>query len=785
MIEAPWPYEPMGHSHSLDGPRWHCPGGLCECHPPESRDDERREHRIHFFDHHARRLRRPRCRVFENGRLLNVDDPYAEEGILVVRVLPTTSQLFIEWAPEALPRSPQYPYRLHYQVALGGRLEDEVQARLANISFASAPTVEGNVADFQLHYVDQREGFGRPEDIDNLLKLFHDAATLPPLGTKMRRGPAGRRKAKTSAKKKLLPQGCAAALVLPRVRVELSTIYNVKPSDLRMPLRSTVEALRDPSKLLDEYKRNNILAGAGIRQATFVPLSPSLPQTPIPTNRRGVATLDISGAQPSSTVRFAIIPPDENRTSTGKRRLQLNETNEPAGPQLIGAGRQRRFRPFILEIDVDANGIVPFDAPERPSASALRVVPAKAPKLDPTTGDFDPRALIAARAQEPPFVKLVELTTQCGQRKPGRTPVVVIDWRPDWAKSQNVRPRPASVPPFSRQKKPTPGSSQGGAKSAPRAGIIIHHTHGVHMGSTVDEFITPPTNPADATSAHYVVDLDGHTVKLVDEEQVSFHAGIGQWDNHNEPNFFSVGIETIHSDADTPGTNGKFKYAPREFTQDQYDSIIRLCKELQAAPFDVAKRYVQGHRDVKVIGPRRSGGSSPSARYKNRSHGGKPDCPGMCFQWEMLEQAGVAVAPASGPAGPANLEDGSVDLWTLAPERLSDLEPSGWPQPRRQEAVLLLKRCLFHIGYSVSTRDPAPLPSGFSGRADAAFMAAVSAFQTHHFSGSRRAYNHESHSFSPLRSHSLASSPKIGVLDQRTIRAILECWWGILASGGE
>jgi len=100
VIDAPWPYEPMARSDSLDGPRWHCPGGLCECHPLESRDDERREHRIHFFDHLARRLRRPRCRVFENGRLLNVDDPYAEGGILVVRVLPTTSELFLEWAPE-------------------------------------------------------------------------------------------------------------------------------------------------------------------------------------------------------------------------------------------------------------------------------------------------------------------------------------------------------------------------------------------------------------------------------------------------------------------------------------------------------------------------------------------------------------------------------------------------------------------------------------------------------------------------------------------------------------
>lgn len=135
---------------------------------------------------------------------------------------------------------------------------------------------------------------------------------------------------------------------------------------------------------------------------------------------------------------------------------------------------------------------------------------------------------------------------------------------------------------------------------------------------------------------------------------------------------------------------------------------------------------------------------------------------------------------AGRPGEPGGRERRHLDTGAGAVERSRTYRVAA---AKAQEAILLLERCLFHIGYSVSTRDPAPLPSSFSGRADAAFMAAVSAFQTHHFSGARRAYNHESHRFSPLRSQSLASSPKIGVLDQRTIRAIVEVWRGILASG--
>ena len=68
---APWPYDAVEAEDEDAGvPTWECPGGLCECHPIED-EAERTAHRILFFDQDARSMAGARCRIFENGQLIN------------------------------------------------------------------------------------------------------------------------------------------------------------------------------------------------------------------------------------------------------------------------------------------------------------------------------------------------------------------------------------------------------------------------------------------------------------------------------------------------------------------------------------------------------------------------------------------------------------------------------------------------------------------------------------------------------------------------------------------
>ena len=61
-------------------PTWECPGGDCACHAAEG-EDELHDHTILFFDGDARRMPGARCRVLQNGRLLNKEAPFADGSV--------------------------------------------------------------------------------------------------------------------------------------------------------------------------------------------------------------------------------------------------------------------------------------------------------------------------------------------------------------------------------------------------------------------------------------------------------------------------------------------------------------------------------------------------------------------------------------------------------------------------------------------------------------------------------------------------------------------------------
>ncbi|NTW14796.1 MAG: N-acetylmuramoyl-L-alanine amidase [Candidatus Moranbacteria bacterium] len=84
-------------------------------------------------------------------------------------------------------------------------------------------------------------------------------------------------------------------------------------------------------------------------------------------------------------------------------------------------------------------------------------------------------------------------------------------------------------------------------------------------------------------SAHYLIDRKGGISRLVEDRDVAYHAGVSTMpDGRTGANAFSIGIEVIEKDTDSP-------------TSAQYASLRSLVTYLKGE-YDI--KYVLGHRDI-------------------------------------------------------------------------------------------------------------------------------------------------------------------------------------------
>ncbi len=134
--------------------------------------------------------------------------------------------------------------------------------------------------------------------------------------------------------------------------------------------------------------------------------------------------------------------------------------------------------------------------------------------------------------------------------------------------------------------------------------IVIHYT-GMQSAAAALERLC---DPAAEVSAHYVIDEDGVTYKLVEEENRAWHAGVSQWDGERDINSASIGIELVN-----PG----HEFGYRGFPSAQMEALATLCKDIMSR-HDI--KTVLGHSDVA---PER-----------------KQD-PGELFDWSWLANTGV------------------------------------------------------------------------------------------------------------------------------------------------
>jgi N-acetylmuramoyl-L-alanine amidase len=114
-------------------------------------------------------------------------------------------------------------------------------------------------------------------------------------------------------------------------------------------------------------------------------------------------------------------------------------------------------------------------------------------------------------------------------------------------------------------------------------------------------------------SAHYVLAPDGVAYKILNDNEVAWHAGVSMWRGRKLTNGRSIGIEIVNLDGN------KFAYPAA-----QMSALVELCQKIVTDNPFITPQNIVGHSDVA---PKR-----------------KVD-PGTKFPWKMLAENGVGYWP--------------------------------------------------------------------------------------------------------------------------------------------
>jgi N-acetylmuramoyl-L-alanine amidase len=149
--------------------------------------------------------------------------------------------------------------------------------------------------------------------------------------------------------------------------------------------------------------------------------------------------------------------------------------------------------------------------------------------------------------------------------------------------------------------------------------LVIHDTETLDVWSVLSTF----DNPTEARSAHYVIDREGSTYRLVDPARKAWHAGVSALWGQQDVNEFSIGIELVGIAAPAPGTH--LDAHTLDYTNAQLTTLCALTVDLMQR-YPIPLNRIVGHADIAL--PR-----------------GRKTDPGPAFPWrEYLEVVGMHAA---------------------------------------------------------------------------------------------------------------------------------------------
>lgn len=170
--------------------------------------------------------------------------------------------------------------------------------------------------------------------------------------------------------------------------------------------------------------------------------------------------------------------------------------------------------------------------------------------------------------------------------------------------------QPSPESPVARKVFPSP--NHGERKGRGPDMLLLHYTGMPDTGEALQWLC----NPVSEVSAHYFVFEDGRVLQLVPEGRRAWHAGAAAWQDEQDINSRSIGIEIAN-----PGHDGGLP----PFPEAQIEAVIALCRDITSR-WRMAPERVLAHSDVAP---------------------GRKQDPGERFPWETLHAGGIGhwVAP--------------------------------------------------------------------------------------------------------------------------------------------
>tara|TARA_B100000242_G_scaffold293797_1_gene273122 strand:- start:64 stop:816 length:753 start_codon:yes stop_codon:yes gene_type:complete len=193
--------------------------------------------------------------------------------------------------------------------------------------------------------------------------------------------------------------------------------------------------------------------------------------------------------------------------------------------------------------------------------------------------------------------------------------------------------------------------------------IIIHYTALKNYNAAIN-YLCDPKNKV---STHFLISQNGNIFKLVNENMRAWHAGVSFWNDHNDINALSIGIELDYS---------YFK-SNNKFSNKMINSLIYLLKKLMKK-YKIKNTNVLGHSDI-----------APFRKID----------PGPKFPWFKLYKENLAFDPAKHIK---NYQIKSVNIWFRKNRIFSDKKRTlfmlaflGYDTHQAQNNYLFFKKLLF------------------------------------------------------------------------------------------
>ncbi len=118
--------------------------------------------------------------------------------------------------------------------------------------------------------------------------------------------------------------------------------------------------------------------------------------------------------------------------------------------------------------------------------------------------------------------------------------------------------------------------------------IIVFHYTGMQSER---ESLIRLCSPKFKVSCHYLISRNGTIYKLVEENQIAWHAGKSNWGNFKDLNKNSIGIELV---------NKGHQFGYKNFTKKQLISLLKITKSI-IKKYKIKNKNIVGHSDIAPL----------------------------------------------------------------------------------------------------------------------------------------------------------------------------------------